>query len=237
MKVLVIDDDVVSRMVLMHLVDSCGSFEIVEAEDGEDAWRQLDGGLRPAITFCDVRMPRMSGIDLLQRVKGDARLATMPFVLVSAANDGETMEQANCLGAEAYIVKPYQAEQVRSHLAGLAPAVSNNVESPAAVMRRLGIDSARLLRYLGGLDKQLQRADSDITRQLASADVAGARERLARLREGCSMLGLTGAAAGIARLEMLDKAALDCAGVERVLDTARQAVLRQSESACTFAAP
>ncbi|MDB5749053.1 MAG: response regulator, partial [Massilia sp.] len=53
MKVLVVDDDVVSRMMLMHLVDSCGKYEILEAGDGLDAWRQLEAGLRPAITFCD----------------------------------------------------------------------------------------------------------------------------------------------------------------------------------------
>ena len=65
MKVLVVDDDVVSRMVLMHLIDSCGKFDIVEAEDGADAWRQLQDGLRPAICFCDLRMPNMSGMELL----------------------------------------------------------------------------------------------------------------------------------------------------------------------------
>jgi CheY-like chemotaxis protein len=69
MKVLVVDDDVVSRMMLMHLVDSCGKYDILEAEDGADAWRQLEAGLRPAITFCDLRMPQLSGTELLARVK------------------------------------------------------------------------------------------------------------------------------------------------------------------------
>jgi CheY-like chemotaxis protein len=75
MKVLVVDDDVVSRMVLMHLIDSCGSFDIVEAEDGADAWQQLEAGLRPAICFCDLRMPRLSGMELLQRVKATPKSA------------------------------------------------------------------------------------------------------------------------------------------------------------------
>ena len=44
MKVLVVDDDVVSRMVLMHLIDSEGPVEVAEAEDGVDAWDQLAGG-------------------------------------------------------------------------------------------------------------------------------------------------------------------------------------------------
>ena len=49
MKVLVVDDDIVSRMVLMHLLDGCGINDIVEADDGEDAWQQLQQGLRPVL--------------------------------------------------------------------------------------------------------------------------------------------------------------------------------------------
>ena len=82
MKVLVVDDDVVSRMMLMHLVDSCGQYEIVEAEDGEDAWRLLSDGLRPGIMFCDLRMPRLDGLELLARVRAEPALAGLPFVLV-----------------------------------------------------------------------------------------------------------------------------------------------------------
>src|SRR5471032_3594826 len=104
MKVLVVDDDVVSRMVLMHLIDSCGKFEIVEAEDGADAWQQLEAGLRPAICFCDLRMPRLSGMELLQRIKADANLNPMPLVLVSSATDRDTVQLAIKAGAAGYIV-------------------------------------------------------------------------------------------------------------------------------------
>jgi len=94
MNVLVVDDDVVARMMLMHLVDSCGSHAIVEADDGADAWRQLEAGLRPDIVFCDLRMPHLSGLELLQRVRHDPLLAGLPFVLVSAASDSATMDEA-----------------------------------------------------------------------------------------------------------------------------------------------
>jgi two-component system chemotaxis response regulator CheY len=230
MKVLVVDDDVVSRMVLMHLVDSCGQFEILEAEDGEDAWRQLEAGLRPAIMFCDLRMPRLSGMELLGRVKADPRLALMPFVLVSAANDGETVQEASGLGADGYIVKPFQAEQVRNHLAGLAQAGAGD-EDPAATVRRLGIDAQRLALYLGGLHEQLVAAGPDLEQLLACAELDAARARLARLREGCAMLGLGDAAAGFAALEALPAPLLDAAAVERALAQARCAALRQGDSA------
>jgi two-component system chemotaxis response regulator CheY len=236
MKVLVVDDDVVSRMVLMHLVDSCGKFEILEAEDGEEAWRQLDAGLRPAITFCDLRMPHLSGMDLLGRVKGDPRLAGMRFVLVSAANDGETLQEASGLGADGYIVKPFQVEQVRGHLAALAPAAAVGDEAPAVTTRRLSIDAPRLVLYLGGLHKQLVAAGPEIEQLLACADLASARAHIARLREGCSTLGLSGAADAFARLAALEPPALHAGAVELALDEARRAALRQGDSARTLPA-
>jgi two-component system chemotaxis response regulator CheY len=230
-KVLVVDDDVVSRMVLMHLVDTSGSFEVHEAEDGEDAWHQLDAGLRPSITFCDLRMPRLSGMDLLARVKADARLAGMLFVLVSAANDRATADQASGEGAQGYIVKPFEPEQVRAYLDALPAVLALADEAPAVTARRLGIDATRLLLYLGGLHKQLVAASADIEQLLACADFIGARAALARLREGCQTLGLARAGAAFAELEALEPPSLGHLRVEAALDDARQAALRQSEHA------
>ncbi len=116
MTVLIVDDDVFSRMMLMHLIAGCGEVDIVEAEDGLDAWQQLDNGLRPAILFCDLRMPRLSGMALLQRVKRDPRWCSMPFVLVSTANEQGIVQQAIAAGAGGYLIKPFQADGVRFDL-------------------------------------------------------------------------------------------------------------------------
>lgn len=220
MNVLVVDDDVVARMMLMHLVDSCGSHAIVEAEDGADAWRQLEGGLRPDIVFCDLRMPHLSGIELLQRVRQSPLLAALPFVLVSAASDSATMDEAALAGASGYIVKPFRHDDVRVQFERLfAPTEANeetdaNDEAPDAVARRLGIDLDRLRLYLDGLARQLQSAQGGL------ADGAEGVEQLARLRAGCSMLGLHGAAAA------LDRAPLAASLIE-----AQAAVARQIERA------
>jgi len=190
MKVLVVDDDVVARMMLMHLVDSCGQYELVEAEDGEDAWRQLAAGLRPGIVFCDLRMPLLGGMELLQRVRRDPALASLPFVLVSAASDGDTLAEAGRLGADGYIVKPFAAGQVRAQLTRLAHAD----EHPAEVAARLGIPFERLRLYLSGLQRQLEEA---------AATLPAAPDRqalLARLAEGCATLGLADSAARLRAL-------------------------------------
>jgi len=227
MKILIVDDDVVSRMMLMHMIDSAGSYEVLEAEDGEDAWRQLDAGLRPAMLFCDLRMPRLSGMELLARVKADPRFDGLPVVLVSAAGDGATMEQATGLGADGYIVKPFDGGAVRAHLnrvAGMAPGD----ESPVATMRRLGIDAARLLLYLGGLQRQLAAAGADIGQLLAAGQADAARAQLRRLAEGCRTLGLVNAATALDAQAALP---LPAAAASRELEAAQAAVLRRTEQA------
>jgi two-component system chemotaxis response regulator CheY len=221
MIVLAVDDDVVSRMMLMHLVDSCGQYEIVEAEDGEDAWHRLEAGLRPGIVFCDLRMPKLDGMALLARVRAashDPALQAVPFVLVSAASDADTLAEAGRLGADGYIVKPFAAGQVRAQLARLAP----QDEEPACVQQRLGITSERLLAYLGGLQRQLEDAGPG----LAALPLDGA-ERLQRLAEGCATLGLADSAA---RLRAVI-ASGDAHALQAALAHARGAVGRQQQRA------
>jgi two-component system chemotaxis response regulator CheY len=216
MKVLVVDDDVVSRMMLMHLVDSCGQYTILEAEDGADAWRQLEAGLRPDIVLCDLRMPLLSGTELLARVRAWPLLAALPFVLVSAASDGA----AEAPGANGYVLKPCRIEDLRPHLMALV-----DDELPLATLQRLGIDSARLALYLGGLGRQLLEGASLVAAALAAGDTLTACARLARLREGCAVLGLHRAATALARAE-----AAPGQSAPSALDMARVAVVSQAEA-------
>ena len=200
MKVLVVDDDVVSRMVLMHLIDSCGVHDIVEAEDGAAAWEQLAGGLRPSLCFCDLRMPRLSGMELLQKIRSDSALDAMPLVLVSSANDHDTVRDAVQAGAAGYIVKPFQPEQVRQHIDACFDVACLPAEAPLATAQRLGIDDERLLAYLTGFQGQIGAAGEQVDALLARGEPAQARQLLEKLHLGCRTLGLHGAGAEMAAL-------------------------------------
>jgi two-component system chemotaxis response regulator CheY len=230
-KVLIVDDDVVSRMVLMHLIDTTGRFEIHEAGDGQEAWDMLQGGLQPAIIFCDLRMPRMSGMDLLRQVRGDSGLNKLPFVLVSSATDKETVEQASDFGATGYIVKPFEADQLRAHLApfntipeGLEPVLA--AEAPRQTLQRLGIKPDRLLAYLGGFEAQLGSANSEVRGHLVRGEAEAALQRIERLHTGCVTLGLTGAAVA---LKDCASAGLSAECASRAIDSTLRSVQRQSD--------
>ena len=233
MKILVVDDDVVSRMVLMHMIDECsqfgGQFEIAEAEDGADAWAQIEAGLQPALLFCDLRMPRLSGMQLLALVRGQG-------VLVSSANDRETVGQAMGLGATGFVVKPFEAPQVRAHLAPfltLRP-LADDAEDPLATMGRLGINSERLMVYLGGLQAQVGSAGAEIVTLIGRARHTEARQRIERLEAGCLTLGLI-SAAGV--LRDLPAGPLQAGQVQAALADAVRAAMHQSEAVKRLHAP
>jgi two-component system chemotaxis response regulator CheY len=226
MKALVVDDDVVSRMALIDLLSVYGVFDLVEAEDGEAAWALLDGGLRPVICFCDVRMPRMSGIDLLQKMKGDPALARLPFVLVSSASDRDTVLQAVTLGAVGYILKPLHAADARAHLEKIFKVTLDKLaEDPVATAQRLNIGSERLQAYIDAFGVQLVAGRKDLDLMLGAGNTRDAMLRVDAFHTGCMTLGLWQAAGALdsARRGVIDKARLDTA-----LDTVQDAVGRQA---------
>lgn len=201
MKVLLVDDDLVSRMALVDLTQSLGKFQTIEAEDGEQAWDFLQAGLRPILCCCDIRMPRLSGIDFLQRVKNDPSLAQLPVVLVSSATDMETVQQAIKAGATDYIIKPFKAIEAKQHLQKIINKIwSNYAEPPATTMKRLNITAERLLAYYGALQKQIQAAHQPIHQALLESDATTVKTRVDAMHTGCITLGMWHAAARVERL-------------------------------------
>jgi signal transduction histidine kinase len=93
-RILVIDDDVASRYVLRRWLD--GRYQVDEAENGQDGLRLA--AARPAAIFLDVVMPDLTGFEVLERLKAEARTRDIPVVvytaLVLGANDRERLGAA-----------------------------------------------------------------------------------------------------------------------------------------------
>jgi two-component system chemotaxis response regulator CheY len=215
-------------MALIDLLSGYGMFDLVEASDGEAAWMLLEGGLRPVICFCDVRMPRMSGIDLLARIKESPHLKDLPFVLVSSASDRDTVLQAVKLGAVGYILKPLQPADARAHLDKIFKLLSLDrvAESPADTLKRLNIGPERLSAYLVAFSDQIEVAEHDLARQLDSGATEEARTRLDALRTACMTLGLWHAASQLDAVR--HSVVLDPAAINGVLEQITQAVRTQA---------
>jgi two-component system chemotaxis response regulator CheY len=113
MKLMIVDDDAVTRALLRQIFSQVQGVDIVEAEDGLDAWDVLDAGAGADLCLLDVMMPRMDGIQLLRRLRQDDRFKRLKVIICSVARDGESIKAAISLNVEGYILKPFTKETVR----------------------------------------------------------------------------------------------------------------------------
>jgi two-component system chemotaxis sensor kinase CheA len=102
-KILIAEDSVTSRMLLKSILESAG-FQVQTAVDGMEAFAVLRTG-EFDLLVSDVDMPRMNGFALCEKVRGNARTADLPIVLVTTLDSREDREKGIDAGANAYLAK------------------------------------------------------------------------------------------------------------------------------------
>lgn len=120
-RILVIDDSLLVRRKVTTALQGLG-YLFTEAVDGLDGLEKLAALPDTKLIVCDVNMPRMSGIELLERLH--AQGSRIPVVMLSTEGQPELIERAKSLGAKGWIVKPFQAEFLLAAAAKLAPLVA-----------------------------------------------------------------------------------------------------------------
>lgn len=210
MKVLVVDDDAIQRMLLVDLLQRFEKVDIVEADSGDAAWELLQSGLCPVLCCCDMRMPGMSGMELLQQFKSRAVLAEVPFVFITASTDRSTIEDAIASGAANYIIKPFNLTKARPSLEKIFRGIRERYcEDPAATRKRLRVAPEKLLGFFAALKQQLVDARVPLRKQLSNDEVVNAQPRLDSLKAGCKAMGLWHAAMMIERLHVVEPDPVD----------------------------
>ncbi len=108
-KILVVDDEAKMRRVLQLFFEENG-YAVDKAENGEEALQKI-GSFHPDLVICDIRMPRLNGIEMLRRAKHISE--ALPVIIMTAYGEVETAVEAMKLGAENYITKPLDMEELR----------------------------------------------------------------------------------------------------------------------------
>ena len=104
--IMVVDDSQTLRTILAITLQTAG-YEVVEAEDGQDALTQLQHNRAIQLIVCDVEMPNMNGFEFLSYCRRDPKLAKLPVVMLSTFNNEQHHQLASAFGATAYFGKPY----------------------------------------------------------------------------------------------------------------------------------
>lgn len=210
MKVLIVDDDAIQRMLMADLLSRFEKIEVVEAADGNSAWEELQNGLCPVLCCCDMRMPGMTGMELLQRFKSRPALADVPFVFITASTDRNTIQEAIAAGATNYILKPFNIAKARSSLEKVFRGIRDRYsEEPTATQKRLRAPPDKLLSYFDALKLQLADAQLPVHEHLINGELEPARATLDSLKTGCIALGLWHAATMIEYVHALEPDLVD----------------------------
>jgi two-component system chemotaxis response regulator CheY len=109
MPVLVVDDYNTMRRIIRNLLEQIGFTSTDEAEDGATALKKLREK-NYGLVISDWNMEPMSGLQLLQEVRGDVKLKGLPFIMVTAESKAENVVAAKAAGVNQYIVKPFNAQ-------------------------------------------------------------------------------------------------------------------------------
>jgi two-component system chemotaxis response regulator CheY len=115
LKFLVVDDFSTMRRIVRNLLKELGFTNVDEAEDGAVALGKLREG-NFEFVVSDWNMPNMDGLTLLQNVRADAKLKTLPFLMITAEAKKENIIAAAQAGASGYIVKPFTAATLQEKL-------------------------------------------------------------------------------------------------------------------------
>jgi CheY-like chemotaxis protein len=114
-KILLVEDDPHDvELTLMALAENHLSNEIVVVRDGAEAldylYRRGDYGSReagnPAVMLLDLKLPKVDGLEVLKRIKGDPGLRTVPVVMLTSSREEQDLAQCYVSGTNAYVVKP-----------------------------------------------------------------------------------------------------------------------------------
>jgi chemotaxis protein histidine kinase CheA/ActR/RegA family two-component response regulator len=107
--VLIVDDSITVRELLSMTFNKVG-YRVEQARDGQEAWEKLRSGLPCDLVFCDIEMPRMDGLALLQRIQEESTLSHLPIAMLTSRGADRHRQMAVQLGAKAYFTKPYLEE-------------------------------------------------------------------------------------------------------------------------------
>lgn len=116
---LVEDSQADAEMTMDALVDAHLVNPVVHLEDGVDcldylyargAWAGREAG-DPAVVLLDIKMPRMSGLEVLKAMRIDERMRRIPVVILSSSREESDLARSWDLGANAYVIKPVDVDQ------------------------------------------------------------------------------------------------------------------------------
>ena len=116
MKLLVVDDSSTMRRIIKNTLARLGYKDILEGADGVEGWNQMDTNPDIEMLITDWNMPEMNGLELVKKVRADARFKDVPIIMVTTEGGKGEVITALKAGVNNYIVKPFTPQVLKEKL-------------------------------------------------------------------------------------------------------------------------
>jgi two-component system chemotaxis response regulator CheY len=116
MKIMIVDDSLTMRRIIIMNLKKAGYADCIEAENGLMALNLLENGIKPDMILLDWNMPGMSGMDFLNAIKLNEKFYDIPVTMVTTEADKDKVKSAIQAGASGYLIKPLTPESFRKHV-------------------------------------------------------------------------------------------------------------------------
>jgi sigma-B regulation protein RsbU (phosphoserine phosphatase) len=115
MKVLIAEDDPVSRRVLEAMLTKWG-YEVVATNDGAEAWQVLQQKEAPRLAILDWMMPGIDGIEVCRQLRMVSKGQPVHIILLTTRVDKQDIIEGFRAGADDYVTKPFEPEELRARV-------------------------------------------------------------------------------------------------------------------------
>ena len=111
-KILVVEDSPMTRSLIISSLEEVGDFTIIEAANGFQALRKLPE-VSPDLVITDINMPDINGLEVVRFVKQSENFKHIPVIIVTTEGRDVDKERGLRLGADKYLVKPFEPAQLQ----------------------------------------------------------------------------------------------------------------------------
>ena len=160
-KILVIDDSKVIRMRVRDMLPE-GDFEVLEAKDGIEGLNLIREN-RPNLIMLDFLLPRLSGWEVYQEIRGQNDLQDIPLVIMSGRKEEVTDKVAEPFEFFEFIEKPFEKHQLQEAIKGAIskakqPRIKTETATPQTPPTSSGVDSSEVAE----LRQQVEAMEAEI---------------------------------------------------------------------------
>lgn len=117
-KILIVDDSNVVLMTQKMILANVGRYTLITASDGEEAVAKATNE-SPDLLLLDVIMPKMTGFEVLKKLRSQESTANIPIIMVTTRGESENMETGYASGCNDYVTKPVDSTQLLAKVEAL----------------------------------------------------------------------------------------------------------------------